>query len=65
MILVAYDHQIRDISSVCHRARAKLIVYQIDKVASENLGAFNNLFITPRPSAGVTGDVDFELAHDI
>ena len=39
VILVAYDHQMRGISSVCQRARAKLIVYQIDKLASEDLRA--------------------------
>ena len=39
VILVAYDHQMRDVSSVCQRARAKLIVYQIDKVAAEDFSA--------------------------
>ena len=33
----------RDISSVCQRARAKLIVYQIDKVASEDLRALTEI----------------------
>ena len=43
MILIAYDHQMRDISSVCQRAKARLIVYQIDKLASEAMGIFKKV----------------------
>ena len=43
VILIAYDHQIRDISSVCQRAKARLIVYQIDKLASEAMGIFKKV----------------------
>ena len=43
MIIIAYDHQMRDISSVCQRAKARLILYQIDKLASEAMGIFKKV----------------------
>ena len=40
MIILGYDHQMNDISSVCQRAKAKLIVYQIAKFSSEMIERF-------------------------
>ena len=40
MILLAYDHQMTGVSSVCQRAKAKLIVYQIAKFSSELMERF-------------------------